>query len=151
MNNTVLHILSKNGSLEFKNEVENAELMARNPSSNVANLNAVHDELYEKFDLLERESDNIAYSEHQRGVIETYRDKLNEVIGLLQNRINEIMNSQENAQDDEDEQNDAYARAMGVSVRRRGGRRKSSKRKSSRRKSIRRKSIRRKSIRRRKY
>ena len=125
MNNTVLHILSKNGSLEFKNEVENAELMARNPSSNVANLNAVHDELYEKLDLLERESDNIAYTKHQITTMETYIDKLNDVLGLLQNRINEISNSEEH-------------NARGI-------RRKSKRRKTGRRKSVRRKSGRRKS------
>ena len=127
MNNDVLHILSHDGSLEFKNEVENAELMARNPRSNVPNLNAVHDELYEKIDLLERELHNPAYSDHQIVVMKTYIDKLDNVIGLIQDRVNYLINSRE--------ENNAG-----------GGRRKSIRRKSVRQKSIRRKSIRRKSV-----
>ena len=87
MNNNVLHILSHDGSLEFKNEVENAELMVRNPRSNVPNLNAVHHELSEKINLLERELHNPAYSDHQIGVMETYIDKLNQVTRLLRVRI----------------------------------------------------------------
>jgi hypothetical protein len=130
MNNDVLHILSHDGSLEFKNEVENAELMVRNPRSDVPNLDAVHNELSEKITLLESELDNPAYSGHQKVVMKTYIDKLDDVIGLIQDRVNYLINSGE------------YVNA-------RGFRRKSSRRKSIRRKSIRRKSIRRKSSRRR--
>jgi hypothetical protein len=93
MNNTVLHILSKNGSLEFKHQLANAENMSR-LTTNVDHLNAIHDELYEKLDLLERESDNPAYTKHQIVTMETYIDKLNHTVELLQNRINEIMNSE---------------------------------------------------------
>jgi len=120
MNNEVLHILSKNGSLEFKNEVKNVELMVRNPGAGVPNLDAVHDELYEKLDLLERELHNPAYTDHQIEVMETYIDKLDDVIGLIQDRVNYLINSE----------------ARGVR------RRKTKRRKTGRRKSVRRKSIR---------
>ena len=129
MNNEVLHILSHDGSLAFKNEVENAELMVRNPSSDVPNLDAVHHELSEKISLLERELHNPAYSDHQIGVMETYIDKLDDVIGLIQERVNYLINSGE------------YVNARGI--RRKSSRRKSSRRKSSRRKSIKRKTGRR--------
>jgi hypothetical protein len=122
MNNTVLHILSHDGSLEFKHQLANAENMSR-LTTNVDHLNAIHDELYEKLDLLERESDNPAYTKHQIVTMETYIDKLNHTVELLQNRINEIMNSE----------------ARGVR------RRKTKRRKTGRRKSVRRKSGRRKS------
>jgi len=122
MNNEVLHILSHNGSLEFKNEVENAELMVRNPRSNVPNLNAVHDELSEKINLLERELHNPAYSDNQIGVMQTYIDKLDDVIGLIQDRVNYLINSARGGR------------------RRRSGIRRSSRRRSSRRKSGRRSS-----------
>ena len=115
MNNEVLHILSKNGSLEFENEVKNAELMVRNPRSDVPNLDAVHHELSEKINLLEREIDNLAFSDNQRGVMKTYIDKLDDVIGLIQDRVNYLINSGE------------YVNARGF--RRRTGRRKSIRRK----------------------
>jgi len=38
MNNEVLHILSHDGSLEFKHQIANAENMLRNPSSDVDDL-----------------------------------------------------------------------------------------------------------------
>ena len=155
MNNEVLHILSKNGSLEFKQQIANAENMARpNSSSTVDQLYAITAILNSKLRLLHRELINSAYSEHQRGVIETYRDKLNEVIGLLQTRINELyQEEQHNESHDSDEENDAYARSIGMSIRRRGGRksRRRSIRKSRRRKSRRRKSRRSKKSSRRKY
>ena len=119
MNHVVLFILSKNGSLEFKQGIEDAENMVRNHSTNVHQLGAIHDRLYAQFELLEAQLHNPAYSEHQRGVMKTYIDKLDDVIGLLQNRINEVMNSGEH--DD----------ARGV--RRRTGRRKSRKSRKSRR------------------
>jgi hypothetical protein len=129
MNNEVLHILSKNGSLEFKNEVKNAELMVRNPRSDVPNLDAVHHELSEKINLLEREIDNLAFSDNQRGVMKTYIDKLDNVIGLIQDRVNYLINSGE------------YVNARGI--RRKSSRRSSGRRRSSRRKSIKRKTGRR--------
>jgi hypothetical protein len=135
MNHNVLHILSKNGSLEFKNEVENAELMVRNPRSDVPNLDAVHNELSEKITLLESELDNPAYSGHQKVVMKTYIDKLDDVIGLIQDRVNYLINSGE------------YVNARGFrrkSIRRRTGRRRTGRRKSGRRRTGRRKSIRRK-------
>jgi hypothetical protein len=139
MNNDVLHILSKNGSLEFKNEVENAELMVRNPMSDVPNLDMVHNELSEKITLLESELDNPAYSDHQRGVMETYIDKLDDVIGLIQDRVNYLINSGE------------YVNARGFrrkSIRRRTGRRRTGRRRTGRRRTGRRRTGRRKSIRR---
>ena len=124
MNNTVLHILSHDGSLEFKNEVENAELMVRNPRSDVPNLDAVHNELSEKITLLERELHNPAYTDHQIGVMQTYIDKLDNVIGLIQDRVNYLINSGE------------YVNARGIRrrTRRRTGRR-TSRRRTSRRRS----------------
>ena len=95
MDHVVLFTLSKNGSLEFKRGIEDAENMARNPSSNLDNLNATHDRLWEQAELLENEVDNQAYTKHQITIMETYIDKLDHVIGLLQDRINEIMNSEE--------------------------------------------------------
>jgi hypothetical protein len=153
MNNTVLHILSHDGSLEFKQEVDDAENMVRNPSSNVNQLNAIHDRLYQQLELLEQELENQSYDENQIATIKTYYEKLNEVIGLLQDRINELMSYEEDEEDDQ-EAEDAYARSMGISVRRRGGRKSRRSRKSSkRRKPIRRKTIRRKrkSIRKRRH
>ena len=124
MNNEVLHILSHDGSLEFKNEVENAELMVRNPRSDVPNLDAVHNELSEKITLLERELHNPAYTDHQIGVMQTYIDKLDNVIGLIQDRVNYLINSGE------------YVNARGIRrrTRRRTGRR-TSRRRTSRRRS----------------
>ena len=124
MNHVVLFILSKNGSLEFKQGIEDAENMVRNHSTNVHQLGAIHDRLYAQFELLEAQLHNPAYSEHQRGVMKTYIDKLDDVIGLLQNRINEVMNSGEH--DD--------ARGVRRRTSRRTGRRKSRRRKSRRRK-----------------
>ncbi len=158
MNNEVLHILSHDGSLEFKQQIANAENMARpNSSSTVDQLYAMIAILNSQLRLLHRELINSAYSEHQRGVIETYRDKVSEVIGLLQTRVNELYQEEQNNQtqesydsDDSDAENVAYARSLGMSIRRRGGRK--SRRRSirkSRRKSIRK--SRRRSIRRRKY
>ena len=124
MNHVVLFILSKNGSLEFKQGIEDAENMVRNHSTNVHQLGAIHDRLYAQFELLEAQLHNPSYSEHQRGVMKTYIDKLDDVIGLLQNRINEVMNSGEH--DD--------ARGVRRRTGRRTGRRKSRRRKSRRRK-----------------
>jgi hypothetical protein len=145
MNNDVLHILSHDGSLEFKNEVENAELMVRNPMSDVPNLDMVHNELSEKITLLESEVDNPAYSGHQKVVMKTYIDKLDDVIGLIQDRVNYLINSGE------------YVNARGFrrksirkksgrrrTVRRRTGRRRTGRRITGRRRTGRRKSIRRK-------
>ena len=139
MDHVVLFTLSKNGSLEFKRGIEDAENMVRNQSTNVHQLGAIHDRLYAQFELLEAQLDNPAYSEHQRGVMETYIEKLDHVIGLLQNRINEVMNSGE-------ENNARGGRRKSIrrkSIRRRTGRRRKSIKKSVRRKS-RRKSRRRK-------
>ena len=130
MDHVVLFTLSKNGSLEFKQGIEDAENMVRNQSSDLDDLNAVHDRLWEQFEFLEAQLDNPAYSEHQRGVMETYIEKLDHVIGLLQNRINEVMNSEEDE-----------ARGVRRKSRRKSRRRKSVRRtgKKSRRKSRRRK------------
>ena len=125
MNNNVLHILSHDGSLEFKNEVENAELMVRNPRSNIPNLNAVHHELSEKINLLERELHNPAYSDHQIGVMETYIDKLDDVIGSIQDRVNYLINS--------GEQNNARGVRRRKSVRRKTSRTRSGRKRKSRR------------------
>jgi len=138
MNNEVLHILSHDGSLEFKRQLVDAENMVRNQSSDIDDLNAIHDRLFDQLKLLERESDNSAYSEHQRVVIETYRDKLYHVIRLLQDYINEVM-----SYEDQEEQDD------GRGVIRKSRRRKSGRRRKSIKKS--RKSVRRKSVRRKKY
>jgi hypothetical protein len=139
MNNDVLHILSHDGSLEFKNEVENAELMVRNPMSDVPNLDMVHNELSEKITLLESEVDNPAYSDHQKVVMKTYIDKLDDVIGLIQDRVNYLINSGE------------YVNARGFrrrsvrrrSVRRRTGRRRTGRRRTGRRRTVRRRTVRR--------
>lgn len=137
MDHAVLFTLSKNGSLEFKQGIEDAENMVRNHSTNVHQLGAIHDRLYAQFELLEAQLHNPAYSEHQRGVMKTYIDKLDDVIGLLQNRINEVMNSGEHE-----------ARGVRRKSRRRPDR-KSVRRRKSIKKSVRRKS--RRKSRRRKY
>ena len=125
MNNEVLHILSHDGSLKFKNEVENAELMVRNPRSNVPNLNAVHHELSEKINLLERELHNPAYFKHQITTMETYIDKLDDVIGSIQDRVNYLINS--------GEQNNARGVRRRKSVRRKTSRTRSGRKRKSRR------------------
>ena len=139
MDHVVLFTLSKNGSLEFKRGIEDAENMVRNQSSDLDDLNGIHDRLYAQFELLEAQLDNPAYSEHQRGVMETYIEKLDHVIGLLQNRINEVMNSGEH-----DDARGFRRRTDRKSVRRRTGRRRKSIKKSRKSRKSRRKSIRRK-------
>jgi len=124
MNNDILYILSEEGSLKFKQELANAENMSR-VSSNVANLEEAHNELYHnKLYLIDTELRNPVYSKHQRETMKTYRDELNKVIGLLQRRLDALMSYDPNAS---------------------GGRRKS-RRRSRRRKSSRRKTGRRKRI-----
>ena len=130
MNNDILYILSEEGSLEFKHQLANAENMAR-LSSSISNLEEAHNELYyNKLHLIDTELRNPAYSKNQRETMKIYRDKLNNVIRLLQRRLDTLMSYDPNAS---------------------GGRKKTRRRKSIRRKSIRRKSIRRKSIRRKRY
>ena len=141
MNNEVLHILSKNGSLEFKQGIEDAENMVRNQSVDLDDLNDIHDRLFDQLKLLEREIDNPAYSKHQRGVMETYRDKLYGVIRLLQDYINEVMSYEEQEEQEEQEDHDDARGIRRRTRRRRTGRRRKSIKKSrkSRRKSRRRK------------
>jgi hypothetical protein len=140
MNHVVLFILSKNGSLEFKQGIEDAENMVRNQSVDLDDLNDIHDRLFDQLKLLEREIANPAYSEHQRGVMETYRDKLYGVIRLLQDYINEVMSYEE--QEEHDDARGFRRRTdKRKSIRRRTGRRRKSIKKSrkSRRKSRKRK------------
>jgi hypothetical protein len=118
MNNEVLHILSHDGSLEFKQQIAYAENMVRNPSTGVDDLDVIINRLHGQKQLLLIESNKPDYTKNQITTMKTYINKLNRVIMLLTNRMNEIYISQ--------------------ARRRTGGRRKSSRRKSSRRKSIRR-------------
>jgi hypothetical protein len=138
MNHVVLFILSKNGSLEFKQGIEDAENMVRNQSVDLDDLNDIHDRLFDQLKLLEREIDNPAYSKHQRGVMETYRDKLYGVIRLLQDYINEVMSYEEQEEQEEEEEQEEHDDARGFkrkSVRRRTGRRRTGRRRKSIRKS----------------
>ena len=148
MNHVVLFILSKNGSLEFKQGIEDAENMVRNQSVDLDDLNDIHDRLFDQLKLLEREIANPAYSEHQRGVMETYRDKLYGVIRLLQDYINEVMSYEEQEEEEEQEEQEEHDDARGI--RRRTGRRRTGRRRKSIRKSRKSRKSRRKS-RRRKY
>jgi hypothetical protein len=135
MNHVVLFILSKNGSLEFKQGIEDAENMVRNQSVDLDDLNDIHDRLFDQLKLLEREIDNPAYSKHQRGVMETYRDKLYGVIRLLQDYINEVMSYEEQEEQEEQEEHDDARGFKRKSVRRRTGRRRTGRRRKSIRKS----------------
>ena len=113
MNNDILYILSEEGSLKFKQELADAKNMSR-VSSNVVNLEEAHNELYyNKLHLIDTELRNPVYSKYQRETMKTYRDELNNVIGLLQRRLDTLMSYDPNAS---------------------GGRRKSRRRKSIRRK-----------------
>ena len=135
MNHVVLFILSKNGSLEFKQGIEDAENMVRNQSVDLDDLNDIHDRLFDQLKLLEREIDNPAYSKHQRGVMETYRDKLYGVIRLLQDYINEVMSYEEQEEQEEQEEHDDARGFKRKSVRRRTGRRRTGRRRKSIKKS----------------
>jgi hypothetical protein len=135
MNHVVLFILSKNGSLEFKQGIEDAENIVRNQSVDLDDLNDIHDRLFDQLKLLEREIDNPAYSKHQRGVMETYRDKLYGVIRLLQDYINEVMSYEEQEEQEEQEEHDDARGFKRKSVRRRTGRRRTGRRRKSIRKS----------------
>ena len=116
---------------------------------NLNKLIEIHNKLDYQENLLTRESARSIYTENQKVTMKTYIDKLNEVIGLVQNRINELSSSEQNNGEqvpdtvsdqtseshDSDLENDAYARSMGISVRRRGGRKSRRSRKSTSRKS----------------
>ena len=151
MNDEVLHILSHDGSLEFKDQINNAVTMVGNENSTADQLLEINFMLDSQLRLLESEFVNPAYSENQKVTMKTYIDQLNEVIGPLQNRVNELyQEEQRNASEeshDSDEENEDYARSMGMSIRRRGGRK--SRRKSIRKSRRSRKSTSRKSRRRR--
>jgi len=151
MNDEVLHILSHDGSLEFKDQINNAVTMVGNENSTADQLLEINFMLDSQLRLLESEFVNPAYSENQKVTMKTYIDQLNEVIGPLQNRVNELYQQEQTNQSreshDSDEENEDYARSMGMSIRRRGGRK--SRRKSIRKSRRSRKSTSRKSRRRR--
>jgi len=157
MNNEVLHILSHDGSKEFKLQLTNAKTMV-DPSQNSTadQLLEINFMLDSQEQLLQNELSNPAYSENQKVTMKTYIDQLNEVLRPLQNRVNELYQQEQNNQSresyDSDSENEDYAISIGMRRGRRGGRksRRKSRRKSirksrkSRRKSRRRKSRRRK-------
>jgi hypothetical protein len=154
MNNEVLHILSHDGSKEFKLQLTNALDMVvpnENSTADADQLLEIIATLDSQEQLLQRELSNPAYSENQKVTMKTYIDQLNEVLGPLQNRVNELYQQEQNNQSresyDSDPDNEAYARSMGMSIRRRGGRK--SRRKNIRKSRRSRKSTSRKSRRRR--
>ena len=87
----MLSVLDRAGSLSYKNLIVDAKNLLQT-SQNVNILIGVHDALYEmetKFDNALNASPS-PYNENEKTTIKDYRAEVDNVIGLLQQRINEL-------------------------------------------------------------
>ncbi len=86
----IKYILSRNGSLRFKKDIDDARTLLG--SNNISVLNETEQKLSVKQNFLMGQLTNPFYSENDRETIYTYLGKLTEVIVLLRNRISQVAN-----------------------------------------------------------